>query len=56
MNVLDKLLGLTLSEDLTETTWWTETIFRGLEEDWLARQASEPEVDGGATQQTSELT
>ena len=31
MSMFDKLLGFDLVEDLTETTWWTETIFRGLE-------------------------
>ena len=55
MNVLDKLLGLALTEDLTETTWWTDTIFRGLEECSSTHQASVPEVEG-ATQQSGELT
>jgi hypothetical protein len=56
MNVLDKLLGLSLSEDLTETTWWTDTIVRGLAEDWPEPQASELAVDGAETQQATEAT
>lgn len=32
MSILDRLLGLSTEEDLTETSWWTDTIFRGLEQ------------------------
>ena len=30
MSILDKLIGLGLAEDLTETAWWTDTVFREL--------------------------
>lgn len=30
MSILDKLIGLGLGEDLTETAWWTDTFFREL--------------------------
>jgi hypothetical protein len=33
MNVIEKLLALKPIEDLTETTWWAETVFRELERD-----------------------
>jgi hypothetical protein len=56
MNVLDKLLGLSLSEDLTETTWWTDTIFRGLEENWPIQEATDSKVDDASTRESSELT
>jgi hypothetical protein len=36
MNVIEKLLGLRPIQDLTETTWWTETVFRELERDVTA--------------------
>jgi hypothetical protein len=37
MGVFDKLLGLRLVEDLAkspnwESTWWADTVFRGLQE------------------------
>ena len=30
MSILDKLIGLGLAEDLTESPWWTDTVFRAL--------------------------
>ena len=30
MSILDKLIGLGLVDDLTDTAWWTETVFREL--------------------------
>jgi hypothetical protein len=30
MSILDKLIGLGLAEDLTETSWWTDAVYRGL--------------------------
>lgn len=32
MSILEKLLGLRAEENLTESGWWTETIYRGLEQ------------------------
>ena len=33
MNVFDKFLGLTWPDDVTETPWWADAVFRGLEEE-----------------------
>ncbi len=33
MNLLDKLLALGSFEDLTESDWWANAVFRGLAED-----------------------
>jgi hypothetical protein len=50
MNMLDKLLGLGSVDDLAETSWWTDTIFRGLEQD----ASEEGDVGGGASAPSSE--
>ena len=52
MSILDRLLGLSTEEDLTETSWWTDTIFRGLElagsaEDLAGSEGSAPPDGGG---------
>lgn len=31
MSILDKFLGFDADADLTDTPWWTDTVFRGLE-------------------------
>jgi hypothetical protein len=31
MNIWDKVLGFDADADLTDTPWWTDTVFRGLE-------------------------
>lgn len=33
MNIFNRLLGFTLTEDFTETAWWTDAVFRQLERD-----------------------
>ena len=33
MNILDRLLEQYLMVDVTETPWWTEGVFRALEQD-----------------------
>jgi len=55
MNVYDKLLGLDLDEDLTETTWWTETVFRGLEKGGTEKQDRSIEISAAANQSRIEL-
>ncbi len=55
MNVFDKLLGLEITEDLTETAWWTDTVFRGLEMDDSDEQGIGIEVAAAPTQLPSEL-
>ncbi len=54
MNVFDKILGLTLIDDVTDTPWWTDTVFRALEQEGSIERGVEPEVEGPAGQQTSE--
>ena len=44
MNVFDKFLGLTWPDDVTETTWWADAVYRGLEE----RPAEERLIDSEA--------
>jgi hypothetical protein len=55
MNLFDKFLGFDLFEDLTETTWWADTVYRGLEKGGSDKQESDFEVVGGSTQQSAEL-
>ena len=55
MSMFDKILGLDLVEDLTETTWWTETIFRGLEKGGSDKRAIDFEVAAAPTQTHAEL-
>ena len=49
MGLFDKLLGLKVvaEEDLTDTTWWEESVLQGLAQDRLDNQAehetSEPD-------------
>jgi hypothetical protein len=33
MSIFNRLLGFTLTEDFTETAWWTDGVFRQLERD-----------------------
>ncbi len=41
MNVFDKFLGLTWPDDVTETPWWADAVFRGLEES----RSNEKDID-----------
>ena len=43
MSILDKLIGLGLAEDLTESSWWTDAVFRG-----LAQEDFDPHETGSA--------
>ena len=56
MNVFDRFLGLKLPDDITETTWWADTVFRELEEGRFNEQVIDSVVADGTTQQTSEPT
>ena len=55
MNVFDKFLGIDLFEDLTETTWWADTVFRGLEKGVGDQQEGDLEVNRDLTQRFTEL-
>ena len=56
MNVFDRFLGLKWPDDITETTWWADTVFRELEEGRSDEQVINSAVTDAATQQTSEPT
>ena len=56
MNVFDKFLGLTWPEDITETTWWADMVFRELEECQSNEQDIDSEIAAAAIQQASEPT
>lgn len=56
MNVFDRFLGLKWPDDITETTWWADAVFRELEEVRFNEQVIDSAVADGTTQQTSELT
>ncbi len=52
MSILDKLIGLGLAEDLTETSWWTDAVFRGLAQDDLGLLNAGSAVAGEAQEQS----
>ena len=47
MSILEKLLGLGAEEDLTESGWWTETIYRGLEQAGDVEESFDGAADSG---------
>ena len=55
MNIFNRLLGFTLTEDFTETAWWTDGVFRQLErdssEESLGDAAAATDPDGTSTEQ-----
>ena len=55
MNIFDKFIGFDLFEDLTETTWWADTVYRGLEKGGSDTQESDFDVVGNLTQRSTEL-
>ena len=50
MNVFDKILSLTLIEELTESPWWTDSVFRALEQDASNENGYDTEIAGPAAQ------
>lgn len=60
MSIFDELLRLRLIESLTETpnwesTWWADTVFRGLQEDFSDERDPDCEVAAEATQRPAKL-
>ena len=53
MSILDKLIGLGLGEDLTETSWWTDTVFRVLAEEEFDPQDAAAAVAAEAHEQAA---
>jgi hypothetical protein len=56
VNILDRFLGLHVIEDLTDTTWWIDTIFSGLEQENAGDDSVDREVDAGPGALPAELT
>ena len=50
MNPYDKFLGLIVVEELTESSWWTDAIFRGLEERSWDKPVLDSKVAAAPTQ------
>ncbi len=51
MSILESLLGLGANSDLTESTWWTDTVFAGLER----VVADDPDADTWVADNSSPL-
>ena len=51
MTLFEKLLGLKLigEEDLTDTTWWEETVLQGLAEDRVYEQVENEQLEPTST-------
>jgi hypothetical protein len=54
MSVFDFLLGLRSIEDLTETNWWAETVFRELERNSSLDQGTHSELPAVPVQSPAE--
>lgn len=48
MSMIDRLLAPRLSEDITETSWWAENVFRELERGLRAGDDGGPELAASA--------
>jgi hypothetical protein len=53
MSILDKLIGMGLAEDLTESSWWTDAVFRGLAEEEFDPQDAASAVAAEAHEQAA---
>jgi hypothetical protein len=56
MSIFDKLLGIKLDEDFTETSWWADAVFRGLASQGLSEQDPDLETTESAGSQPAGLT
>lgn len=54
MNVFAYLLGLRSIEDLTDTSWWAETVFRELERSSSSDQGTDSELPAVPTRLPAE--
>jgi hypothetical protein len=54
MNIFDRLIAIKLDEDFTETTWWTDAVYRGLEQD-ADELSGELEAASAATPTSTDL-
>ncbi len=53
MSILDKLIALGFAQDLTETSWWTSTVFRELAREDFDPQDVRSEVAAEAHEQAA---
>jgi hypothetical protein len=53
MSILDKLIGLGLAEDLTESSWWTDAVIRALAEEEFDPQDAASAVAAEAHEQAA---
>ena len=55
MKIFETLLGHVLGNDITETDWWTDAVFRALEQDRLQESGADAAAIAGAADQSAEL-
>jgi len=55
MNVFNKILRRGFVDDLTETTWWTDAIFRGLEHGLPDEHVIDSRIGASANQDSADL-
>jgi hypothetical protein len=55
MSIFDRLFGISLAEDVTETAWWTDSVFRQLERGLADDTANDAEAGVESSQAASEL-
>ncbi len=56
MHILDKILEQYLLADVTETPWWTDAVFRALEQDTAYDQGAADAVAVMTNESQGELT
>jgi hypothetical protein len=54
MNILDRFLEQFFVADVTETAWWTEGVFRALEQDPAIRHDASEALAAATTELTTE--
>jgi hypothetical protein len=55
MKIFETLLGHVLGSDITETDWWTDAVFRALEQDRVKEPGPDASVIAGAADQSAEM-
>lgn len=55
MNLFDRLLEQYLIADVTETSWWTEGVFRALEQDLACAHGAGEAMGDVTTELTTEF-
>ena len=55
MSIFDRLFGISLAEDVTETAWWTDSVFRHLERGLSEEAANDTDACVEPSQAAAEL-